>query len=86
MSASAPWGCRPSPSTIRWCGRSIFICVILGGKDAQVFANQVREMADREFEYFVERMAGRGLTGRTPPNREATRKWPLAMMDGVMMG
>ncbi len=62
-----------------------FSCVILGEKDAQVFADQVREMADCEFEYFVERMAGRGLTGQAPPNREAAREWLLWMVDGVVI-
>ncbi len=67
--------------------RSIyFSCVILGGKDALVFADQVREMADVEFTYFVERMAGRGLTGQAPPSREAARDCLLAMVDGVMVG
>ncbi len=61
-----------------------FSCVVLGEKDAQVFADHVREMADCEFEYFVERMAGRGLTGQAPPNREAAQGWLLALMDGVM--
>ncbi len=62
-----------------------FSCVILGGKDAQVLADQVREMADCEFEYFVERMAGRGLTGQAPPDSEAAREWLLWMVDGVMI-
>ncbi len=63
-----------------------FSCVILGGKDAQVFADQLREMADCEFDYFLERMASRGLTGQAPPSREAAQEWLLAMVDGVMMG
>ncbi len=67
--------------------RSIyFSCVILGGKDAQVYADQVREMADVEFRYFLERMAGRGLTGQAPPSQEEARERLLALVDDVLIG
>ena len=68
--------------------RSIyFSCVILGGKDAQVFADQVREMADcRVQSTSSSGWPAAGLTGQAPPSQEAARECLLAMVDDVLIG
>jgi hypothetical protein len=57
----------------------------LGGHDTQVYADQLKEMADREFQYFVHRMASRGTSDQAPRSREEARQRLLTLVDDVIM-
>jgi hypothetical protein len=66
---------------------SIYLgCLVLDPDGPQVFADQAEEMTTREFEYFLQRLAGRGVSDRLPPDRESAREGLLAMVDGVIEG
>jgi hypothetical protein len=65
--------------------RSIYLCCfVLGGDDPFVLEDQAREMANREFEDFLQRMKGRALPGQRPASREEARAWLLAFVDDVI--
>jgi hypothetical protein len=65
--------------------RSIYLCCfVLGGTDPYVLEDQAKEMADREFHYFLERMKGRALPGERPASPEAARISLLALVDDVI--
>jgi hypothetical protein len=63
--------------------RSIYLCCFeLGDNDPHVWDDQAKEMADREFAYFLERMKGRGFPDRRPRNREAALACLLTLVYG----
>jgi len=66
---------------------SIYLgCLVLDPDGPQVFADQADEMTDRQFEYFLQRLAGRRVSDRVPPDRESAREGLLAMVDVVIEG
>jgi hypothetical protein len=65
--------------------QSIYLCAfVLGGKDPQVFDDQLVEMIRREFEYFLERWQGRRLSRRLPPDKELARARLMALVEGII--
>jgi hypothetical protein len=64
----------PMVQTIYQC------CFVLDGNEPRVLDDQAKEMADREFQYFLERMAGRTWPSQKPAGHEEARDRLLALM------
>src|SRR5262249_1080493 len=65
--------------------RSIYLnCLVLGGNDPYVLKDQAKGMADREFPYFLERMAARALPGPKRASPQTARISLLALLDDVI--
>jgi hypothetical protein len=78
---------QPADAPDDWTVQSIYLyCFVLDGNDPRVFDDQAEEMTRREFNHFIERMAGRGLKDLVPPSRELALVRLLAVVDGIIMG
>ncbi len=65
--------------------RSIYLCCFtLDDNNPRVLDDQAKEMANIEFQYFLERMAGRRVDRHTPPSREVALGHLLAIVDDVV--
>jgi hypothetical protein len=66
--------------------QSIYLCCFaLDSNDPHVFDDQAEEMTRREFEYFLQRLAGRRVSELIPPTRDLARAALLALLDGVIV-
>jgi hypothetical protein len=65
----------------------IYLCsFVLAPHGPSVFADQAGTMTTAEFEYFLDRLAGRRVSKEMPPDRESAREWLLAIVDAVIAG
>jgi hypothetical protein len=65
----------------------IYLCsFVLAPHGPEVFADQAGTMTTAEFEYFLERLAGRRVSEKMPPDRVSAREWLLAILDAVIAG
>jgi hypothetical protein len=61
-------------------------CFVLDPDGPQVFADQTAELSAAQFDDFLQRMAGRRVSERVPPDRASARAGLLAMVNGVIDG
>jgi hypothetical protein len=58
---------------------------VLDANDPQVFADQAGMMTPRDFESFLQRLAGRRVSESVPPDRESARAGLLALVEQVVV-
>jgi hypothetical protein len=65
--------------------QAIYLCsFVLGSNDPRVLADQAQEMTNREFDHFLQRLAGRGVQAWLPSSWEAASEGLLALVDVII--